>query len=208
MHLAHNPDALAALRPPSKAEPWRVLVSGCIMGLPVAVDGSDYGLGAQRPVWLASPLVRVVPFCPEDTGIGTPRTMPDLHGGDGFDVLDGAARVLDEHGTDLTEQMLVGARAMRDTALQHAVDFAVLTDRSGACGSQVVSIGCRFEEPVHYRLGMGVAAAMLVRAGVRIVSHRDHATLAALHQRIDPAYVPPSGLRDHHQHPWVLDNLV
>ena len=33
-------------------------------------------------------------------------------------------------------------------AKEHKVDFAVLTDRSGACGTQVISIGCRFEEPV------------------------------------------------------------
>lgn len=42
----------------------------------------------------------------------TPRTVPDLRGGDGFDVLAGRARVLDQHGQDLTEAMMDGARAM------------------------------------------------------------------------------------------------
>ena len=36
--------------------------------------------------------------------------MPDLHGGDGFAVLDGDARILDEHRNDLTEGMLAGFR--------------------------------------------------------------------------------------------------
>ena len=64
------------------------------------------GLGAGKPGWLDDPRVRCIPFCPEDHGLGTPRTMPDLHGGDGYAVLDGTAQVLDEHRVDLTERML------------------------------------------------------------------------------------------------------
>ena len=44
--------------------------------------------------------------------MGIPRTMPDLHGGDGVDVLEGRARVRDEHGADLTDAMIAGAEAM------------------------------------------------------------------------------------------------
>ena len=63
-----------------------------------------------------------MPFCPEDHRLGTPRTMPDLHGGDGHDVLDGTARVRDEHGADLTEALLAGA----DSALAWPVDLGLL----------------------------------------------------------------------------------
>jgi uncharacterized protein YbbK (DUF523 family) len=65
--------------------------------------------------------------------------MPDIHGGDGYDVLDGRARVVDEHGTDLTEKMLTGAQGMLACALENRVELAVLTDMSAACGSQGVS---------------------------------------------------------------------
>lgn len=207
MRLPHHPDAVQALRAPTLDDPWRVLISGCLAGLPVGVAGDDYGLGAQRPAWADDPRVRLVPFCPEDHHLGTPRTMPDLHGGDGFDVLDGRARVLDEHRTDLTDAMLAGARAMVVLAQQHSVDFALLTDRSGACGSQVISVGCRFEEPVDHRMGVGVATAALLRAGVHVVSQRDLRTLGLLGARLEARWAPGSDAVDHHEHPWVLAHL-
>ncbi len=171
------------------------------------MNGTDYGMGAERPGWLADPRVRCIPLCPEDHGLGTPRTMPDLHGGDGFAVVDGTARVLDEHRTDLTAGMLKGARAMLALAQAEQVDFAVLLDRSGACGSQVISVGCRFEEPVDHRRGVGVAAALLLRAGVHVVSQRDPRTLGLIGAKLDPAWGPAPDAVDHHMHPWVLEHL-
>ena len=168
------------------------------MGLPCGVDGTDYGLPAARPAWFADPRVRTFGFCPEDYGLGTPRTMPDLHGGDGFAVLDGTAKVLDEHRNDLTDAMLAGARAMLELASRAGVDFALLTDRSGACGSQVISIGCRFEEPVHHARGVGVATALLLRNGIAVVSQRDPRTLGLLGAKLDPKFTPASHVVDHH----------
>ena len=207
MRLPHHPEVVEALRRPSETEPWRVLTSGCLYGWKVAVDGTDYGLSSMRPRWMAPPLVELVPFCPEDYRMGTPRGMPDLHDGDGFDVLDGRARVLDENRNDLTFEMLEGARAMVALAREREVDFAWLVDRSGACGSQVISTGCRFEEPVQHRMGVGVAAAALLRAGFHVVSQRDFSTLERLHAKLDPSYEPDSAALDHHDHPWVIENL-
>jgi uncharacterized protein YbbK (DUF523 family) len=205
--LAHEPAALADLRDPRGDDPWRVLISGCLAGFPVGVDGTSYGMSLEGAPWLQSPKVHLIPTCPEHLGLGTPRTMPDLHGGDGFDVLDGRAKVLDEHGVDLTDALLRGAKVGLALALDRQVDWALLTDRSAACGSQVVSTGCRYEEPVHYRRGVGVFAAMLLRAGVPVVSQRDHRTMAELRARIEPGFSPPEGLVDHHEHPWVIEHL-
>lgn len=207
MRLAHHPEAVAALRAPTEHDPWRVLISGCLAGFPVAIDGTSYGMSLDGAPWLITPRIRLVPTCPEHLGIGTPRGMPDLHGGDGFDVLDGRARVLDEHGIDLTDAMLRGAGWALSVALDAEVDWALLTDRSGACGSQVVSTGCRYVEPVQHRRGVGVFAAMLLRAGVPVVSQRDPLTLARLRARVEPGFEVPPGLVDHHDHPWVREHL-
>lgn len=207
MRLPHHPELVDSLREPTTEDPWRVLISGCLAGFPVGVDGTSYGMSLDGAPWLRSPRIRLVPTCPEHLGIGTPRTMPDLHDGDGFDVLDGKARILDEHGADLTERMLAGARVGLDLARRERVDVAVLTDRSAACGSQVVSTGCRFVEPVRHRRGVGVFAAMLLRAGIHVTSQRDHWTMARLRARVEPGYVVPDGLVDHHEHPWVVENL-
>ena len=207
MRLPQNPDAVDRIRTPTADDPWRVLISGCLFGHPCGVNGDDYGLPAHQPRWIRSPRVRLVPFCPEDFGIGTPRSMPDLHGGDGFDVLDGTARILDEHRQDWTEAMLRGARAMVERARAEDIDFALLTDRSAACGSQVISTGCRFEEPVNHRRGVGVATALLLRSGFSVVSQRDYRTLERLGQRLDPDFVPHPDALDHHESPWVVANL-
>ena len=205
MRLPHHPELLAALRDPSEAEPWRVLISGCLADWPVTTDG--HSMGALRPSWLAPPLVELIPFCPEDYRIGTPRGMPDLHGGDGFAVLDGRAQVLDEHDYNLTPWVIDGAHAMVALAQERTVDFALLLDRSGTCGSQVVSLGCRLVPPVNYVKGVGVATAALLRAGVHVVSQRDYQTLERLHAKLDPSHSVDPEARDHHEHPWVLEHL-
>ncbi len=207
VRLPHHPEAIATLRQPTADEPLRVLLSGCLAGWSCGVEGTDYGLGQAFAPWRDLPTVRWVPFCPEDSGIGTPRTMPDLHGGDGFAALAGIARVLDENGTDLTDAMLRGAWAMLAHAHLHRVELALLTDMSAACGSQVISDGCRFDEPRRYQRGVGVAAALLLQAGIPVVSQRDFQTLGRLRARWDPSFTPDPAARDHHQHPWVLEHL-
>ena len=206
--LALETDLAAVVRVPTAADPWRILVSACLVGQPVAVDGTSYGFVASTWEWLfGSDLARPVPFCPEDFGIGTPRSMPDLHRGDGFAVLRGEAEVRGPDGEDFTAGMLRGARAMRGTARRERVDFALLTDRSGACGTQVVSLGNRAVAPVRYVRGFGVAAAVLLEDGVDVVSHRDHRTLARLRAMIEPGFVVDPALVDHHAHPWVVEHL-
>ena len=200
--LAHSPEALAALRVPTPDDPWRVLLSGCIAGWNCGVDGTHYGMADAVPWLVKTPLVQVVAFCPEDVGLGTPRPMPDLHDGDGFGVLDGTASVRAPDGTDLTAAMLRGAEAMVAHAQEHRVDFALLTDMSGACGTQVVSLGCRFDTPRRYQRGVGVAAALLLRAGVAVVSQRDFRTLGQLRALAEPGFVPDPEARDHHEGEW------
>lgn len=193
------------MRTPTVADPLRVLVSGCLTGLPCGVDGDDYGLGKSIPDLLALPTMAVFAFCPEDHGLGTPRTMPDIHGGDGRDVLAGRARVLDPTGRDLTEGMLRGARAMLEHAQKHRVELAILTDMSAACGTQVISDGDRAIQPRKYQRGVGVAAALLLENGVTVVSQRDFQTLGRLRAKLDAGFTPDPNARDHHEHPWTLE---
>lgn len=207
MLLAHHRSLVEALREPTEGDPWRVLFSGCLAGWQCGVNGDDYGLGATVADLITSPKLKLLPFCPEQHAMGTPRTMPDLHGGDGFDVIAGRARVLDEHGRDLTDAMLDGARAMLAFARESRAELAILTDMSAACGSQVISDGCRLVADRRWQKGVGVATAMLLEAGVSVVSQRDFKTLALLRARLDASYVVPDGLRDHQDHPWVVEHL-
>jgi uncharacterized protein YbbK (DUF523 family) len=202
LRLPHDPEALAALREPTAADPLRVLVSGCLAGLPCGVSGTDYGLGAVLRELFALPALKMIPFCPEDSALGTPRTMPDIHGGDGHDVLAGRARVLDEHGQDLTEKMILGAQNMLAHARRERVELAMLTDMSAACGSQVISRGCRLVEKREFVASVGVAAALLIQNGIPVVSQRDPLTLGKIRALVDPSYTPDPGAADYHHSDW------
>ena len=207
MLLAYNRALIDKLREPTAEDPWRVLLSGCLAGWQCGVDGSDYGLGVKLGDLLSLATFRALPFCPEQHALGTPRTMPDIHGGDGVAVISRRAKVFDEHGEDLTEKMIEGARAMLRYAQEMRAELAILTDMSAACGSQVISDGCRLVEVRRYQKGVGVATALLLDAGIHVVSQRDFRTLALLRARLEPGYEPPSDARDHHEHPWTLEHL-
>jgi len=89
--------------------PARIMVSACLAGFKVGTDGSSYGYYPHIVELLSLSSVKAVTFCPEDFSFGTPRAIPDIHGGDGHDVLAGRARVLNQHGEDWTEGMSVSA---------------------------------------------------------------------------------------------------
>jgi uncharacterized protein YbbK (DUF523 family) len=204
MRLAHDPAGVDALRRPTEQAPLRVLVSGCLAGLPCGVDGTDYGLGARLADLLTLPTLAATSFCPEDHGLGTPRTMPDIHGGDGRSVLEGRSRILDEHGADLTDAMIAGAEAMLACAIEARVELAILTDMSAACGTQVISLGCRVvpQQQRRYQRGVGVAAAMLLEHGIPCVSQRDFRTLGRIRQVLEPGFEPSNEAIDHHDSAW------
>jgi uncharacterized protein YbbK (DUF523 family) len=203
--IAHNPTFFDSLRIPTVDDPLRVLVSACMAGHPVGIDGTHFGMkGAVDPI-VTLPTIRMFTFCPEDAGIGTPRTMPDIHGGDGFDALDGNARVLDQHGEDLTARMIVGAQRMVERARQDRVELAILTDASAACGTQVISDGCRYNEVRTYTAGVGVAAAMLIRNNIPVVSQRDYAALEQLMKHAGAEITVTPGRLNHHETPWYRE---
>jgi len=83
------------------------------------------------------------------------------------------ARVLIPSGEDWTVGMVAAAREMLSVARAENVRLAVLMDISAA--SRVIYAGKRRAAP--YRIGRGVAAALLAEAGIPIVSQRDWKTL-------------------------------
>jgi uncharacterized protein YbbK (DUF523 family) len=187
-------------------DPMRVLVSACLLGVPCGVDGTSYGAPyphIQR--LLALPNIRTATFCPEDVVFGTPRHTPDIHDGDGWGVLAGTARVLSDTGEDWTEPMLRAAQMMLDVARLHQVHLALLTDISAACGSQVIYRGAR-GDGVHQR-GQGVCAAVLIGNGFKVVSQRDHRTLAHLMHKLDPRVRVDPEARDHHETEWYVEHF-
>jgi uncharacterized protein YbbK (DUF523 family) len=181
--------------------PLKVIVSACIAGVLCGSDGTAYGAPYPHTARLfALPNVVAVPFCPEDVALGTPRDVPDIFGGNGFDVLDGKARVITSSGRDCTDEIVEAAHAMLDVAERESVRLALLMDISAACGSQVIYLGDRAHGV--YQRGQGVCAALLTRHRIPIVSQRDFKTLGAIAHKLDPSITPTPEARDHHESDW------
>lgn len=198
-------ELLRSLRIPTADEPLRILTSACFTGVECGWDGTNNGQFPHIQVLFNKQNVRIFKFCPEDYAYGSPREMSDIHGGNGFDVLDGKARVLAESGIDWTEGMLRSTAAMRDYALEHSVELAILMDMSAACGSQVISDGSRFATDRKYQKGPGLAAAQLLRAGIPVISNRDYASLEVLYAKIDPHHIINKAAIDHHESQWYKE---
>ncbi|GAB1395392.1 hypothetical protein MASR1M65_01650 [Saprospiraceae bacterium] len=196
---------LKQLRTPTKDNPLRILMSACLSGITCGYDSTANGEYPTALKILQYDTAKVVKFCPEDFSFGTPREMCDIHGGTGFDVLEGKAKVLSESGKDWTEGMIKASEKMLEIAQKENIELAVLMDISAACGSQVIYDGNRFSENKVYQIGVGVAAAQLIRNGFKVISQRDYASLEILYSKLDPAHLIDKSKIDHHEIEWYIE---
>lgn len=154
----------------------KVLVSACLLGQRVRYDGGDDARVEDEVLARWSAEGRVVPFCPEVAGgLSIPRPPAEIRGGDGRDVLAGRARVTTRE-RDVTEAFLAGAEAALRVARAQGVVAAVLKDRSPSCASRALYDG---SFSGRRRPGMGVTAARLEAAGIRVFSEAEIAEARA-----------------------------
>ena len=148
------------------------LVSACLLGICTRYDGGC--CPASQLVELAARGL-AVPVCPEVTGgLPIPRPPAEIVGGDGQAVLDGQARVLTIEGEDVTEGFLAGALQALETAQRLGIRQAVLKDDSPSCGCGRIYDGTFGG---HLVPGQGVAAALLQRNGITVLSEEERSLL-------------------------------
>jgi uncharacterized protein YbbK (DUF523 family) len=112
-----------------------------------------------------------VPFCPEVAGgLPIPRPPAEIVGGDGQAVLDRQARVLTIEGEDVTEAFLAGACQALETAQRLDIRQAVFKEDSPSCGCHRSYDGTFSGRRVP---GQGVAAALLRRNGITVLSEEE-----------------------------------
>ncbi|MBI1216297.1 MAG: DUF523 domain-containing protein [Alphaproteobacteria bacterium] len=147
----------------------KILVSACFLGEDVTYDGgSNFVDHPLMQKWIKEG--RLVRVCPEMAG-GLPQRRPPANiigpgGGEG--VIDGAARVLTEHG-DVTEQFLRGANRALELVKRHDIKIAIMKEKSPSCGSHEIFDG----EGKEVIPGNGVAAALLKQHGVTVFNENE-----------------------------------
>ena len=146
----------------------RVVLSGCVAGI-----ACTHAAEAKTQDWAVRLVAegRAVVVCPEVAGgLPIPRPAAEIQGGDGADVVAGRARVVDEHGRDVSEQFLRGAVKARDAARAAGSTMAILKARSPSCGA-----GQTYDGTFSHTLrdGDGVTAAMLRADGLTVVTDEE-----------------------------------
>jgi len=107
-------------------------------------------------------------MCPEQLGgLPTPRVPARIVGGDGYDVLDGKTKLINEKNEDVTKNFVRGATEVLRIARLLNIEEAILESKSPSCGSGKVydeasgsSIKCD-----------GVLTALLKRNGIHVIPY-------------------------------------
>ena len=131
----------------------KLLISACLMGIGCRYDGREM---KKVDILRLSKKYDLVPVCPEIYGgLPTPRT-PSERVGD---------RVLMKDGTDVTKNFRRGAEYALGLANMTGARLALLKERSPSCGKGEIYDGSFTGTLVP---GFGVAAEMLMAAGIKV----------------------------------------
>ena len=100
-----------------------------------------------------------MPVCPEQLGgLPTPRSEAEIQAGDGFNVFNGRARVVNCDGQNVTEQLIRGARQIVYNAQITHASMMITKKKSPSCSCSRIYDGTFNRKLVD---GMGVTAALL-----------------------------------------------
>lgn len=143
----------------------KIIVSGCLAGLPCSHDGRSRERAKIRALVESG---QAIPVCPEQLGgRPTPRETTELAGGDGKAVLAGRARAVTREGRDVTAGFVKGAERVLAIARRHGCQQAVLKARSPSCGRGEIYDGSFSGRRV---AGDGVTAALLAGEGLTVIT--------------------------------------
>lgn len=144
-----------------------ILVSSCLAGLEVRYNGTH---SLNNKIMKLIEEKKAFTVCPELLGgFSTPREPAEIIGGNGEDVLDGKAKVIEKSGRDVTELYIKGAYITLKKAIDVNATVVVLKEYSPSCGSSMIYNGEFIGEIM---AGNGVTAALLKRNGLQVISEK------------------------------------
>lgn len=142
-----------------------IIVSACLAGLEVRYNGTDCLNHKIRKLVEEN---KAITICPELLGgFPTPREPAEIIGGDGEDVLDGKAQVVDKQGKNVTELYIKGAYTSLNIAKDMNATLVVLKENSPSCGTSMIYNGEFIGKKID---GNGVTAALLKRNKIKVIS--------------------------------------
>jgi uncharacterized protein YbbK (DUF523 family) len=144
------------------------LISACLLGVKCRWNG-DHNKN-DRAMDLVKKEI-LLPVCPEQLGgLSTPRARQEIQGGAGKDVLDKKAKVINQDGDDVTEQLIKGAEETLRIAQLYQVKEFIGKSLSPSCSCSKIYDGT-FAGKI--RDGRGVTADLLMKNGIMIREEED-----------------------------------
>ncbi len=139
------------------------LVSACLLGVNCNFEGKNW----QNPQLLEEfAKGGLFPVCPEILGgLSIPRMPAEIRNGDGLDVIEGKAFVINMQGIDVTDEFMIGAYEALKIAEAVGAKEALLTEKSPSCGCGIIFDGTFSDRFVQ---GDGVTAALLKKNGIKV----------------------------------------
>ncbi len=146
-----------------------IIVSACLCGVNCKYSG---GNSLNEKVMSLFQQGKAVLVCPEQMGgLCTPRPPCEILGGTGAEVLDGRCRVVGNDGKDdVTDEFIKGAEETLRIAKECGAELAILKSRSPSCGHGTIYDGSFTGTRI---IGNGVAAELLERNGIRVITEED-----------------------------------
>jgi uncharacterized protein YbbK (DUF523 family) len=183
-------------------KPLHILTSACLVGHRVGWDDRAYTSSEVQKL-TRHPKVKAVHFCPENIIMGTPRLLTTVHGGNGFDVLDGKATVQDTESNDFTTQFIYSAHQLLSFVEANNVVLAVMMEISDSCGSTAIYLGNPADKT--YQKGPGVSTALLMRNGISVIGSRDYKTLGKIMNILNEEESSLTNMIDFKDDPWYQE---
>ncbi len=145
-----------------------IAVSACLLGEDCKYNGgNNYNKELDKLLKDED----IILICPETFGeLKSPRPPAEIQGGDGNDVLNAGARVVDKEGRDVTDNFIKGANKALDLISKNNCKLAILKARSPSCGTRRIYNG-NFNG--NKKVGVGVATALLKEEGIEVLNEEE-----------------------------------
>jgi uncharacterized protein YbbK (DUF523 family) len=141
------------------------IVSACLVGINCRFDGKSK---LDRHLLEVFENGELLPVCPEQLGgLPTPRVPAKMVGGDGYDVLDGKTKLVNEKNENVTKNFVRGATEVLRIAKLLNIEEAILESESPSCGSKKT-----YDEASRSSIKCdGVLTALLKRNGIHVIPY-------------------------------------
>ncbi len=139
------------------------VISACLLGVNCRYDGKGKLSEEARKSFEGS---EAILLCPELlANLGVPRPACEIVGGDGFDVINGKAKIIDSNGKDVTKEYLAGAEKALEIVKEFGAEEVVLKSGSPSCGAGSIYDGTFTGNKIN---GYGVFAALLSVNNIKV----------------------------------------